>query len=464
MFERMQAWLTSPDLGDEDQNRLARYLHSILLAGIVLLLLYITAKVATGSQLFASSHRVLMGLILFLTWLLYLLRQHYLRQASVLVLAGIWVVFTFLAWNADGIRDTAMVAQVLGVLIASLLLGWRAAAVVAALSILTALSLTYAENTALIAPSPDEPLDSALELSFIFILVVILNRLLINTLSKTLDRVKKSNQELQIFSNNLESQVVERTQAAEQARMQAEAARREAETARQLIETQMWFTTGQAELNDLTRGEQTVEVVAQRVIQYLCHYLDVPLGVLFVREGDTLVSMGHFASSFPHGRQPFRLGEGLVGEVALSQRVMLVDQVPADYVVLPTSIGELSPHKLFLHPLVYDNTVLGVVELGVMGKWTPRQSGFVNSVAQSIAIALHTAQTRERINELLLETQMQAEELQAQEEELRAANEEWEAQVESLRAAVIGWQQKKEALETMIRDLQEQNKLLARQG
>jgi len=44
---------------------------------------------------------------------------------------------------------------------------------------------------------------------------------------------------------------------------------------------------------------------------------------------------------------------------------------------------------------------------------------------ESIAIAFTTAQARVHINELLTKTQQQAEELQVQEEELRAANESW---------------------------------------
>ena len=49
---------------------------------------------------------------------------------------------------------------------------------------------------------------------------------------------------------------------------------------------------------------------------------------------------------------------------------------------------------------------------------------------ESIAVAINTAQTRERINKLLAQTQQQAEELQAQEEELRSINEELETQAE----------------------------------
>lgn len=462
MIKQIKSWLTPPDFADEDQNRLAQYLHTILLTSMALILVYIVANMVTRNQPFSTLQMTTMGLVLYLAGLLYLLRLGYLRPASMLVLIGGWFTFTYMAWISDGIRDMAVITYVVIILMASLLLGWRTALLVALFSIAAAFFFAYAENTALITPTEDKAMDMARDLSLIFILVVILNRLLINTLSTALERIKQNNRELQALSNDLENRVVERTRAVEYARQQAEAARREAETARQLMETQMWFTNGQSELNTQLRGEQDVPTLAQKVIQQLCHYLNMPLGAIFIREGVEYTLVGSFAYPYSTERRRFRLGEGLVGEVALNRRVLLVSAVPAGYISLPTSIGPISPQQLFFQPLIYENEVIGVIEIGTLGPWWPQQSGFLHSVSETIAIAFHTARTRGRIDELLMETQQQAEELQAQEEELRAANEEWEIQADSLRASVTEWQQKKAEMEMTIAELRKQNGMLLR--
>jgi transcriptional regulator with GAF, ATPase, and Fis domain len=205
-----------------------------------------------------------------------------------------------------------------------------------------------------------------------------------------------------------------------------------------------------------------VVTLAQQVIQQLCRYLDVPLGAIFIREGSQFYLRGRYAYPATQQQRSFTFGEGLAGEVASRQQALLVENVPPGYLYLATGIGELEPTQLFLHPLVYEENVIGVVELATLKQWTPRQSGFLNSVAESIAIAFHTAQTRGRIDELLMETQQQAEELQAQEEELRAANEEWEVQSESLRSMAVQWHQEKARLEATIAELRKQNALLSR--
>lgn len=462
MVESIKVWLAPPDLQDEDQNRLAQYLHTILLAGITLLIVYLATRIAAGNIPFSISNQIIMGLIVFLVGLVYLLHRGYLQLASILMLVVVWLTFTLLAWRSGGVRDIALLTYILIILMTSLLLGWRAALVATVLCIAAAYFLVYTESIGLILYETESAADTARVLSLIFILIFILNRLLINTLSMALERIKQNNLALQAFSNDLENRVIERTRAAELARQQADAARREAETARLLIETQMWFTNGQAELNTQLRGEQDVRTLAQQIIGQLCRYLNVPLGAIFIREGSQFYLRGSYAYAAAQKQKSFQFGEGLAGEVAQTRQALLVDHVPPDYLHLPTSVGDIRPKQIFLHPLIYEEEVIGVVELATLGDWTARQSGFVNSVAESIAIAFHTAQTRGRIDELLMETQQQAEELQAQEEELRAANEEWEVQSESLRATVTRWQQEKAKLEATIAELRKQNALLSR--
>jgi hypothetical protein len=75
---------------------------------------------------------------------------------------------------------------------------------------------------------------------------------------------------------------------------------------------------------------------------------------------------------------------------------------------------------------------VGALELGTLSQFSTAQLDLLDRAANAVAVAFHSAQTRMRVNELLVRTQQQAEELQAQEEELRAINEELLAQAENL--------------------------------
>jgi hypothetical protein len=87
--------------------------------------------------------------------------------------------------------------------------------------------------------------------------------------------------------------------------------------------------------------------------------------------------------------------------------------------------------QVVIWPLIYEEEVLGAVELGLLEELAPAQEQFLARAAERAALALHTAQSRAHIDELLAETQAQARELALRDEELSAMNEELQAQAAS---------------------------------
>ncbi len=220
---------------------------------------------------------------------------------------------------------------------------------------------------------------------------------------------------------------------AEIERAKAEKAHYEVEIANQTLGAQMWQTAGQALLNEKMRGEQDIPTLANNVINQLCNYLDVQIGALYVKEMDVLKVAGTYANKHKNLAKEFQLGEGLVGQAALEKKSIIVN-VPEDYIpIASSSLGKIVPRHVLFTPFVYDQQVIGVIEMGKLAELTPAQMDFLEKAVESVAIAFMTAQARTRVNELFSQTRQQAQELQAQEEELRAANEELEAQAESLR-------------------------------
>jgi len=59
-----------------------------------------------------------------------------------------------------------------------------------------------------------------------------------------------------------------------------------------------------------------------------------------------------------------------------------------------------------------------------MQPFTDNQKEYINHVMDSVAIAITSAHSREKVKELLEETQHQSEELETQQEELKRYNEE----------------------------------------
>jgi GAF domain-containing protein len=228
-FRKLIAPPVFPD--DEDKTRSAAILNtigwSILL--IVLAILLIRTIQANDVNL-GEVNGVLGAVIALIAVVLYLSHKGYVQAASSLFVVTLWGGLSYVAWAADGIRDIAFFAYTLPILIAGLLIGWRGAAAFTVISILSGWALAYAEATRLFAPTLDEPLNFARDMTGVFVLIGVLIYLMITSLQNTLSasrsfagKLALSNQELKELRSNLQQQVEERTSELQKRAIQLEA-------------------------------------------------------------------------------------------------------------------------------------------------------------------------------------------------------------------------------------------------
>jgi signal transduction histidine kinase/DNA-binding response OmpR family regulator/CHASE3 domain sensor protein len=233
------------------------------------------------------------------------------------------------------------------------------------------------------------------------------------------------------------------------------------EAARAVASHQQWLRTGEAELAAAVVGKPTVAEVAQAGLDHLLAYLGASVGTVFASSGGGL---DRVAASGVAGAAPVHLasGEGLVGRVA-AQKAALHTEVPAGYLTVGSSTGAAPAGTVLLEPVLRDGTVLAVIELGFLGSADRRAGELLGRAAPILASALASAHQQARIQELLSESQAQAEELQAQQEELRVSNEELEQQRNALRDAYERQREVQAELEASNSHLEEQSNLLSQQ-
>lgn len=203
------------------------------------------------------------------------------------------------------------------------------------------------------------------------------------------------NEELQQIQTTLHEQINIRTQRAEQARYEAEQARQE-------IEEQAWLSAGQAKLSEKMRGEQEVEELANQIIQFVCHYIEAEVGTIYLSYAGGYQLTGRYAYlPPPYFVERFQPGEGVVGQVALENRPVLLNKIETDEMVIASGLGDTIPKQTLTYPIAYNGRVVGVLECGTLGAFLPRHLTFLAHVNEGIAVAFITAQTRTQINQLL---------------------------------------------------------------
>jgi len=196
-----------------------------------------------------------------------------------------------------------------------------------------------------------------------------------------------------------------------------------------------WLKTGLNEMNSLMRGEQTTEEIADKILTFLAGYLGAGTGAFYRYDNkeQSLELMATFAFSRRKNLSyRFRLGEELIGQAALEKKSICLSNIPADYLQIGSALGESAPQNIIALPLVHNGQLVAALELGTFRPFSDTELDFLNQAMEGIAVGLGVAHSRQRINELLEQTQQQTEELRVQQEELQQTNEELEERAEML--------------------------------
>ena len=115
------------------------------------------------------------------------------------------------------------------------------------------------------------------------------------------------------------------------------------------------------------------------------------------------------------------MGESLVGACAAEKRTVHLTRLPDDYLRILSGLGETSPRSLLIIPLIFEDEVLGVIELGTLDEFYENLIHFAESASTNIASTLSLAQNNIRNSELLEQTRKQTKELEEQERKMKEA-------------------------------------------
>ncbi len=228
---------------------------------------------------------------------------------------------------------------------------------------------------------------------------------------------------------------------------------------------QDWLKSGMAELSMKLSGDKSIHDVTHELIKFLVGYLDGQLGLFYLAdEQDELVLTATYAFHDRKGNfSRLKMGEGLVGQAALEKEIILFRDVQENAASLNFGVDEKIPPHFIIAPLVFENKIIGVVQVGKLEPFTPLQKKFVEQLLEPVAISLNTSTARVKVKQLLDQTQQQAERLQVQQEELRQTNEELEEQTKALRSSEEALQAQQEELRVINEELQERTKTLEQQ-
>lgn len=235
--------------------------------------------------------------------------------------------------------------------------------------------------------------------------------------------------------------------------------------AKEITIQQDWLKSGLVKINDVVRGIVDLKDFSNKVVSEIASYIDSKIGAFYV---NTKNSEYHLLGSFAFSNsnlssEVFKAREGLVGQAAIEKQQIVVKDVPDDYIKIKSGLGETVPKYIILTPIVYEGTVIAVLELGLLVELTEIQMQYLTEASRLIALSMAAVQNREKLDYELKRSLDLAEELQRQQEELKTSNEELEEQAVLLKQSEEKLKAQQEELQVSNEELESRNDSLEMQ-
>lgn len=258
-----------------------------------------------------------------------------------------------------------------------------------------------------------------------------------HTISSVLDKISKGNIEVELLGMPPNDEIGRSLSDLKEyliKNKEVELRRREEDRQRN------WITEGLAKFAELLRENNSdLFDLSNSIIVNLVKYLNANQGAFFLVEQEGTEKYFDLKGCYAWGRKKYakkriEWGDDLVGACALEKDIILLSDVPDNYIRITSGLGDANPRFIALVPLVANNNddVLGVIEVAAFKIFDLYEIEFLRKVAESIASTVYAVRNNIQTRKLLEKSQQQAEELAQQEEELRQNLEELRATQEQI--------------------------------
>ncbi|MFF3487147.1 HAMP domain-containing protein [Streptomyces sp. NPDC002701] len=227
---------------------------------------------------------------------------------------------------------------------------------------------------------------------------------------------------------------------------------------------QDWLKGNLARISGLMQGRRDLADVASLIMSELTPVVSAQHGAFFLAmplddgkdvgaahdDSYELRMLGSYGYSMGSMPTSFRPGETLIGTAAKEKRTILVENVPPGYLKIASSLGEAPPAHVIVLPVLFEATVLGVIELASFHSFTQIQKDFLSQIAEMIATSVNTIAVNTKTEVLLKQSQELT-------EQLRERSEELENRQKALQESNAELEEKAELLAQQNRDIEVKN-------
>lgn len=183
-----------------------------------------------------------------------------------------------------------------------------------------------------------------------------------------------------------------------------------------------WVSQGKEKVADTMRMYNRIEDVANGTLYAMVKYFSAAQGAFFLYEENHLQSIALYAydrQRYEHKRIP--LGMGLIGEAAYEKQLIYRTEIPDDYFTIRSGIlGDVAPQSLLIIPLMQEENVQGVIEIGFIDEKLPQHYlDLANELGNVVGQTIFNLKVNVQTEKLLDESRQLTQTLRVNEDQLR---------------------------------------------
>ncbi|WP_020524978.1 HAMP domain-containing protein [Catelliglobosispora koreensis] len=194
---------------------------------------------------------------------------------------------------------------------------------------------------------------------------------------------------------------------------------------------QGWLDSNIARTGSLLQGQRDLDEVCRLIMSEVTPLVNAQLGAFFLAGQDGLRLAAAYGYLGDEHSVSYKLGEGLIGQAAVTRKVIRVGAGEAQMIVRG-GLAESPVGDLIVLPVAFEGELLGVIEFACVTAFSELHLDYLERLATTTGIVLNTILANVRTEELLAQSQRLAHELQAQSVELQRTNAELEEKAAQL--------------------------------
>lgn len=199
-----------------------------------------------------------------------------------------------------------------------------------------------------------------------------------------------------------------------------------------------WVTEGISQFSEIIRNNSdNLEILSESFLLALIDYVGAVQGGVFLKEvnnqEDTKNTKLNLIAHYAYNQKKYtqktiiihgKYADTLVGQAYLEKSKILLKEVPDNYLVVSSGLGEEKPSVLLLMPIKINKEVEGILEISFFDDIDEYKMDFIDRVSQVLASSLVSVRSVETTERLLKEFQYQTQQLREQEDVMRQNMEE----------------------------------------